>query len=301
MNKIVTLNALRGNSYSLFRKIPLMINMGVCAFCLVPAMVFAENTHEVTVLNAQQQTRKAVGVVTDKTGEAIIGANVIVKGTTNGTITDMDGRFELDVPINATLQVSYIGFNTQEIVFTGQPSIEVQLVDDTQALDEVVVTALGIKREKKALGYSMSELKGESLTQTRDANVANALAGKVAGLQIKQNGTGVGGSSRIVIRGNNSITGNNQPLIVVDGVPIDNFSGGTDDYWGNGNVDKGSGISDISPDDIESMSVLKGPAAAALYGSRAGNGVVMITTKKGSQNKGWGVSINSNFTAENPM
>ena len=301
MNKIVTLNALRGNSYSLFRKIPLMINMGVCAFCLVPAMVFAENTHEVTVLNAQQQTRKAVGVVTDKTGEAIIGANVIVKGTTNGTITDMDGRFELDVPNNATLQVSYIGFNTQEIVFTGQPSIEVQLVDDTQALDEVVVTALGIKREKKALGYSMSELKGESLTQTRDANVANALAGKVAGLQIKQNGTGVGGSSRIVIRGNNSITGNNQPLIVVDGVPIDNFSGGTDDYWGNGNVDKGSGISDISPDDIESMSVLKGPAAAALYGSRAGNGVVMITTKKGSQNKGWGVSINSNFTAENPM
>ena len=278
-----------------------MINMGVCAFCLVPAMVFAENTHEVTVLNAQQQTRKAVGVVTDKTGEAIIGANVIVKGTTNGTITDMDGRFELDVPNNATLQVSYIGFNTQEIVFTGQPSIEVQLVDDTQALDEVVVTALGIKREKKALGYSMSELKGESLTQTRDANVANALAGKVAGLQIKQNGTGVGGSSRIVIRGNNSITGNNQPLIVVDGVPIDNFSGGTDDYWGNGNVDKGSGISDISPDDIESMSVLKGPAAAALYGSRAGNGVVMITTKKGSQNKGWGVSINSNFTAENPM
>lgn len=301
MNKIVTLNALRGNSYSLFRKIPLMINMGVCAFCLVPAMVFAENTHEVTVLNAQQQTRKAVGVVTDKTGEAIIGANVIVKGTTNGTITDMDGCFELDVPNNATLQVSYIGFNTQEIVFTGQPSIEVQLVDDTQALDEVVVTALGIKREKKALGYSMSELKGESLTQTRDANVANALAGKVAGLQIKQNGTGVGGSSRIVIRGNNSITGNNQPLIVVDGVPIDNFSGGTDDYWGNGNVDKGSGISDISPDDIESMSVLKGPAAAALYGSRAGNGVVMITTKKGSQNKGWGVSINSNFTAENPM
>ena len=158
----------------------------------------------------------------------------------------MDGRFELDVPNNATLQVSYIGFNTQEIVFTGQPSIEVQLVDDTQALDEVVVTALGIKREKKALGYSMSELKGESLTQTRDANVANALAGKVAGLQIKQNGTGVGGSSRIVIRGNNSITGNNQPLIVVDGVPIDNFSGGTDDYWGNGNVANGP-VSLISP------------------------------------------------------
>ena len=284
MNKIVTLNALRGNSYSLFRKIPLMINMGVCAFCLVPAMVFAENTHEVTVLNAQQQTRKAVGVVTDKTGEAIIGANVIVKGTTNGTITDMDGRFELDVPNNATLQVSYIGFNTQEIVFTGQPSIEVQLVDDTQALDEVVVTALGIKREKKALGYSMSELKGESLTQTRDANVANALAGKVAGLQIKQNGTGVGGSSRIVIRGNNSITGNNQPLIVVDGVPIanDNAKGAT--------VNLGSGLNDINPEDIESISVLKG-GSAALYGMRAGNGVILVTTKSGKKDKGVSLSL----------
>ena len=135
----------------------------------------------------------------------------------------------------------------------------------------------------------MSELKGESLTQTRDANVANALAGKVAGLQIKQNGTGVGGSSRIVIRGNNSITGNNQPLIVVDGVPIDNFSGGTDDYLGVTVTWIKVPVSLISPpDDIESMSVLKGPAAAALYGSRAGNGVVMITTKKGSQNKGWG-------------
>ena len=116
MNKIVTLNALRGNSYSLFRKIPLMINMGVCAFCLVPAMVFAENTHEVTVLNAQQQTRKAVGVVTDKTGEAIIGANVIVKGTTNGTITDFDGKFTLsNVPNDASLEISFVGFKTQEI------------------------------------------------------------------------------------------------------------------------------------------------------------------------------------------
>lgn len=194
-----------------------------------------------------------------------------------------------------------IGYATQVIEIKGQTVIDVRLGEDTQKLDEVVVTALGIKREKKALGYSMQEVKGESLTQTRDANVANALAGKVAGLQIKQNGTGVGGSSRIVIRGNNSITGNNQPLVVVDGVPIDNFSGGTDDYWGNGNVDKGSGISDISPDDIESMSVLKGPAAAALYGSRAGNGVVMITTKKGSKSKGVGINFNTNFTAENAM
>lgn len=242
------------------------------------------------------------GVVTDvRDGFGLPGVSVLVTGTTIGTVTDMDGNYTLDVDGGKELQFSYIGYTTVTVAINGQAKIDVQLHEDTQTIDEVVVTALGIKREKKALGYSMQEVKGESLTQTRDANVANALAGKVAGLQIKQNGTGVGGSSRIVIRGNNSITGNNQPLVVVDGVPIDNFSGGTDDYWGNGNVDKGSGISDISPDDIESMSVLKGPAAAALYGSRAGNGVVMITTKKGAKSKGVGVNYNLNFTAENPM
>lgn len=242
------------------------------------------------------------GVVTDvRDGFGLPGVSVLVTGTTIGTVTDMDGNYTLDVDGGKELQFSYIGYTTVTVAINGQTKIDVQLSEDTQKIDEVVVTALGIKREKKALGYSMQEVKGESLTQTRDANVANALAGKVAGLQIKQNGTGVGGSSRIVIRGNNSITGNNQPLVVVDGVPIDNFSGGTDDYWGNGNVDKGSGISDISPDDIESMSVLKGPAAAALYGSRAGNGVVMITTKKGAKSKGVGVNYNLNFTAENPM
>lgn len=246
--------------------------------------------------------QKVSGVVTDiKDGFGLPGVSVLVPGTTIGTVTDMDGNYNLDVEGGKALQFSYIGYTTATIQINGKTKIDVQLGEDSQKIDEVVVTALGIKREKKALGYSMTELKGESLTQTRDANVANALAGKVAGLQVKQNGTGVGGSSRIVIRGNNSIAGNNQPLVVVDGVPIDNFSGGTDDYWGNGNIDKGSGMSDISPDDIESMSVLKGPAAAALYGSRAGNGVVMITTKKGNTNKGWGINVNTNFTAENPM
>lgn len=304
MNNIVTLNAIRGNNHSLLRKIPMMINMGLLSCCFLPSFAYADNamvSGTATTAYSQQQVKKVSGVVTDSSGEPIIGANVLVKGTTNGTITDLDGRFTIEVPVGATLQFSYIGFDTQEISYKGEVTMAVSLTEDTQNIDEVVVTALGIKREKKALGYSMTELKGESLTQTRDANVANALAGKVAGLQIKQNGTGVGGSSRIVIRGNNSISGNNQPLVVVDGVPIDNFSGGTDDYWGNGNLDKGSGISDISPDDIESMSVLKGPAAAALYGSRAGNGVVMITTKKGSTNKGWGINVNTNFTAENPM
>lgn len=262
---------------------------------------YAYPTVDTSGVNVVQQNAICSGVVKDTSGETIIGASVVVKGTTNGTITGIDGDFKLtDVPNGAVISISYVGYVTQEVKWTGVP-LNVTLVEDSQALEEVVVTALGIKREKKALGYSMSEVKGESLTQTRDANVANALAGKVAGLQIKQNGTGVGGSSRIIIRGNNSMSGNNQPLVVVDGVPIDNFSGGTDDYWGNGNVDKGSGISDISPDDIESMSVLKGPAAAALYGSRAGNGVVMITTKKGSKSKGAGISYNTNFTFENPM
>lgn len=252
-------------------------------------------------VNVVQQESGCTGSVKDKTGEPIIGASVLVKGTANGTITDLDGNFNIpSVPQGGIVQISYIGYTTQEVKFAGQP-INVILVEDNQTLEEVVVTALGIKREKKALGYSMSEVKGESLTQSRDANVANALAGKVAGLQIKQNGSGVGGSSRIIIRGNNSIGGNNQPLVVVDGVPIDNFTGGTDDYFGNGKLDKGSGISDISPDDIESMSVLKGPAAAALYGSRAGNGVIMITTKKGTSGKGVGVTYNTNFTFENPM
>lgn len=241
------------------------------------------------------------GIVLDENGEAIIGASVTIKGSAKGTITDMDGHFKLpNIKQGETVRVSYIGYEPQDVVWNGQ-SLKISMKSSAKSLDEVVVTALGIKREKKALGYSMAEIDGSTLTATRDANVANQLAGKVSGVQIKQNGTGVGGSSRIVIRGNNSISGNNQPLVVVDGVPIDNFSGGTDNYWGNEGLDKGSGLSDISPDDIESMSVLKGPAAAALYGSRAGNGVIMITTKKGSKGKGLGINFNTNLTFESPM
>jgi TonB-linked SusC/RagA family outer membrane protein len=244
---------------------------------------------------------KLTGTVEDEFGP-VIGASLLVKGTSNGTITDIDGNFILEGLKNGdVVQVSYVGYISHEFAFSGQSSAAIVLVENSQALDEVVVTALGIKREKKALGYAMQEVKGDKLTETRDANVANALAGKVAGVQIRSNGTGVGGSTNILIRGNNSIAGNNQPLIVVDGVPIDNFSGKTTEYWGNSNADKGSGISDISPDDIESMSVLKGPAAAALYGSRAGNGVVMITTKKGAAGKGIGIAYNTNLTFENPM
>lgn len=254
----------------------------------------------ISVFGATAQTIS--GVVTDvHDGYGLPGVSILVKGTTIGTVSDLDGNYTLDVQDGKIIQYSMVGYVTAEVAVKNQLKIDVQLKEDNKALDEVVVTALGIKRDKKALGYSMTELKGDQLTETRDPNVVNSLSGKVAGLQVKQSGTGPAGSSRIVIRGNNSIGSNNQPLIVVDGVPIDNFSGGTDDFWGNKNVDKGSGISDISPDDIESMSVLKGPAAAALYGSRAGNGVVMITTKKGSQREGLGISVNSNLTFDNPM
>jgi len=305
MNKKVNLKLFCKENFGFSSKI--CLNIRLCAIFLISfasavnASANSFATSSETINQALQQTKTVKGTIIDNYGDPVIGANIVVKGTTIGTITDLDGRFSLDVPSNATLIVSYIGFHSQEIAYAGQAELDITLIEDTQTLDEVVVTALGIKREKKALGYAMQEVKGDKLTETRDANVANALAGKVAGVQINQSSTGVGGSTRILIRGNNSIAGNNQPLIVVDGVPIDNFSSDTDEYWGNSAIDKGSGISDISPDDIESMSVLKGPAAAALYGSRAGNGVVMITTKTGSANKGLGITLNSNLTFENPM
>lgn len=281
---------------------PLWLTMKITLALLMLTNFHAYSVNEFSTPSTVQQSRTVKGVIKDKDGMEIIGANVLVKGTTNGTITNLDGEFTLEgVNPGDILVVSYIGYTSQEVTYSGQASLNITLGEDSQLIDEVVVTALGIKREKKALGYAMQEVKGDKLTETRDANVANALAGKIAGVQINQSSTGVGGSTRILIRGNNSIAGNNQPLIVVDGVPIDNFSSDTDDYWGNSAIDKGSGISDINPDDIESMSVLKGPAAAALYGSRAGNGVVMITTKKGTSGKGIGISFNSNLTFESPM
>ncbi|MDR0750214.1 MAG: SusC/RagA family TonB-linked outer membrane protein [Tannerellaceae bacterium] len=280
-----------------FKQVSLIV---IAALCF-SGSIYAETITIEPRAAMLQQSGKITGTIEDAFGP-VIGASILVKGTTNGTITGMNGEFTLDGLRNGDIiLISYIGYVSQEIVYTGQTTLSVKLAEDTQKLDEVVVTALGIKREKKALGYAMQEVKGDQLTEARDANVVNTLAGKIAGVQINQSSTGVGGGTRIVIRGNNSIAGNNQPLVVVDGVPIDNFSSDTDEYWGNGAIDKGSGISDISPDDIESMSVLKGPAAAALYGSRAGNGVVMITTKTGGAGKGLGVSLNTNLTFESPM
>lgn len=242
-----------------------------------------------------QQSAKITtqGTIVDAQGEPLIGVSILEVGTTNGTITDIDGKFTLQVASGATLEISYIGYKTQQLPATPDFGT-IKMSDDTEVLQEVVVTALGIKREKKALGYAMQEVKGESLVAARETNLANALSGKISGVQVIRSSNGPGGSSKIQLRGANSVTGLNQPLIVVDGVPMDNFTGsdGGDGFYNVG-LDMGNGLSDINPEDIESMSVLKGASAAALYGSRAGNGVILITTKKGSKREGLGVTLNS--------
>jgi len=249
-------------------------------------------------VTAFAQKRSISGTVTDATnGEQLLGVTVMVKGSASGTVTDFDGKFNLEVSgTNAVLVFSFVGYKTQEIQVGSQTSIDVKLAENVEALGEVVVTALGIKRDKKALGYAITDVRTDELTKAREVNVINSLAGKVAGLQISQTAGGVGGSSRIVIRGNSSIGGNNSPLIVVDGIPIDNSNHGTPSWMGG--IDYGSGISDVNPDDIESLSVLKGPNAAALYGSRAANGVILIITKKGKAKKGIGVTINSSTSMD---
>ena len=244
-----------------------------------------------------QQSETATGTVVDAMGP-VIGASVVVKGTTNGVITDFDGNFSLSgVKKGDIIEISFVGYTTQEVVWQGK-ALNVTLQEDTQQLEEVVVTALGIKREKKALGYAMQEVKGDAILAARETNVANALSGKVSGVQIIRSSNGPAGSSKIQLRGSNSVTGLNQPLIVVDGVPMDNFTGsGNNDYW-NPTADMGNGLSDINPEDIESMSVLKGASAAALYGSRAGNGVILITTKKGRENPGLGITVSASVSVE---
>ena len=284
------------------QKLLILSVTGLMLICggYIPGMsVSAQNTTS----SSTQNSRRISGVVTDTQGEPIIGATVLVKGTGIGTATDIDGKFSLDIPSNGkTLVVSFIGFDAQEIPVTNNATYKIQLSGTDYALDEVVVTALGMKREKKALGYSVQDVKGDALIENRTANIATSLNGKIAGMNISSTSI-PGGSNRIVIRGNNSISGNNMPLVVVDGVPFDN-SQGVDDVntnsWGAGYSDTGDGLSMLNPDDVESISVLKGPSATALYGSRGGNGVILVTTKQGQGGR-TKVSYNSNFTFENVM
>jgi TonB-linked SusC/RagA family outer membrane protein len=245
-----------------------------------------------------QQT--VTGTVTDDDGIGIPGVSIIQKGTSIGTITNIDGSYTMEVPADATIVFSFVGLQAVDELVNGRSTIDVTMVASQIGLEEVVVTALGISREKKSLGYSVTEVGGDQISIVKDHNPANSLVGKVAGVVVTQGTGGPGGGSRVIIRGNNSITGNNQPLVVVDGVPIDDSGSNSGGSVYNSTI-SGGGITDINPDDIESITVLKGPNAAALYGSRAGNGVLLVTTKKGTRGKGLGVTINSNITFDNPM
>lgn len=244
---------------------------------------------------ATDSKRKITGKVLDEAQQPMIGVTVAVKGSTTRAVTDMDGNYQLQTSETApVLQFSYLGYKTKEVKASGKDAITTTMDVDSKALDEVVVTALGIKRDKKMLGYSVQDIKSDALNTTGDPSVVGALSGKVAGLQMNTASTGLGGSTKITIRGNSSLTDNNQPLWIVDGVPFsDNNTSNASAYGG---YDRGGTSLDINPDDIESISVLKGPNAAALYGSRAGNGVILVTTKKGANKSGFGVSYNGNFT-----
>lgn len=242
-----------------------------------------------------QAKRTVKGQLLDENGDPLIGASVLVKGQNTGVATDMDGNYIIEVSgDNPELAFSYIGYKSKTVKVGDNTSLETSLIPDSNTLDEIVVTALGIKREKKMLGYSVQDVKGADLNTTGDPSVIGALDGKVAGLQMNTASTGLGGSTKITIRGNSSLTDNNQPLWIVDGVPFTDNN--TSDASAFGGYDRGGTAFDINPEDIESISVLKGPNAAALYGSRAGNGVILVTTKRGSSKQGFGFSYNGSFT-----
>lgn len=244
------------------------------------------NKKDAIVRMQQQSSIKVAGVVVSKNGEPIVGATVVEKGTTNGTITDHSGRFVLDLPMKSLVQVSCLGYYMEEVGYDGQSALRVKLRENALQLEEVVVTALGLHKKEASLTYATQFISGEELLRAKEPNFIHTLTGKTAGVQINKTASGLGGSAKVVIRGNRSASGNNQPLYVIDGVPILNSTseqpltviGGTADA---GNRDGGDGISNLNPEDIESLNILKGASAAALYGAQAANGVILVTTKKG--------------------
>jgi TonB-linked SusC/RagA family outer membrane protein len=262
-------------------------------------------------LSALRQNDLAIaitGKVRDENGNDFPGVNVVVKGSSVGTSTDISGKYSLEVPDeNAVLVFSFIGYATQEVAVGSRTTVDVAMAPDIQALDEVVVTALGIERSSKSLGYATTKVDSKELVLNRTPNMMNSLQGKIAGVNISSLGTGPGGTSKVRIRGQSSIGGQNSPLIVVNGVPIDNTNFGTNQgnlgsdgaiasRGGGASTDGGDGLTSFNPDDIESMQVLKGATAAALYGSRAKDGVIMITTKSRGESEGVGISYNMNYT-----
>lgn len=252
---------------------------------------------------AQKQSISGA-IISTEDNSPLPGVSVQIKGTSVGTTTNSEGKYKISVAKGDALIFSFVGFVTQEIKIANQSEINIKLETDTKVLGEVVVTALGIERDKKALGYALQAVKGSDIVQARETNLVNALSGKIAGIQVTSSNGTPGASARILIRGINSIGGNNQPLFVVDGIPIDNttFNSASPSATApNVTVDYGNGASALNPDDVENISVLKGANAAALYGSRAANGVILITTKSGKGTKGIGITVNSNITFESPF
>jgi len=252
------------------------------------------------------QTREISGLVTSsEDGSTIPGASIVVKGTTLGTVTDMDGRFTLKVPQSAnTLMISFVGMVSAEVPLTGSTNYTIKLKSENISVNEVVVTALGIAKDKKALGYSVQDVKGDDISKAKETNVINSLQGRISGAQITSASGSVGASARIVIRGVSSLSGNNQPLFVVDGIPISNSDFSTGGMNGTAVVEgtnRGNGAGDINPDDIETITVLKGANASALYGSRASAGVIVVTTKKAKKGDKLSVSISNTTTFETPL
>ena len=244
--------------------------------------------------------RTITGKVQDAKGEALAGVSVTIKGTQIGTTTDATGLFSINAIDNEVLVFSYVGYATQEVNATGKDNLTIKLAEANASLSEVVVTAFGVSKQRRGLGYAVQEVGGKDFTEGRMNNIASALSGKIAGVDAVQSNAGAGSSSRVIIRGNTSLNGNQQPLYVVDGMPIDNQNRGPVTSSTQLNVDRGDGISSINPDDIASISVLKGGAAAALYGSQAANGVVLITTKKGNVQKGIGIEYTTDINQGNP-
>ncbi|MEO0735031.1 MAG: TonB-dependent receptor plug domain-containing protein, partial [Bacteroidota bacterium] len=244
------------------------------------------------------QTVRVTGSITDQAqGIPLPGVTVLEMGTTNGAVSDVDGTYYLTVNAGATLRFSYTGYAAQEIAVGSNTVINVGMAEESSILNEVVVTAFGIERDKKALGYAATEIEGEELVTAKEVSVAAQLAGRVAGLDITRPTTGPAGSTNIVIRGIGSLSGDNRALIVVDGVPINNSNLNPAGMWGG--IDTGDGLSSLNPDDIETVNVLKGATAGALYGERGAQGVILITTKKGSAREGIGLEFTSNYTLDN--
>ena len=242
------------------------------------------------------QVRIVSGTVNGSSGSALPGVGILVKGTSTGLNTDSKGKYSIKVKSNDILVFSFIGYVSQEIGVDDQGTIDVILIENVKELGDVVVTALGISRNSKALQSSVTEVPGVNLSQARENNLGTSLEGRVAGVNVTRAETGPAGSSRVVIRGNKSLGGDNQPLYVVDGIPIDNTNFGQTGEWGG--ADQGDGLTSINPEDIESITVLKGASAAALYGSRGGFGVINIVTKRGTARKGIGIELNSNYVFE---